>query len=154
IGCLRGRGTFEVLAGGAPTMPTSDIGDVAEISAASTGGAAAPLLIDTRPASRFLGQKERLDRRAGHIPGAIGIPVTELLEDGRIPSPGDVRERLAHHGLTGDAVAAEAVVYSGSGVSSALFIALMEYAGLPVAKHYVGGWSQWAADRSRPVALG
>lgn len=154
IGCLRGRGTFEVHAAGAPTMPTVGIEDVAEISATASSGAAAPLLIDTRTPSRYLGQKERFDRRAGHIPGAINIPYDELLDDGAVPSPEEVRQRLADQGLNGDAIAAEAVVYSGSGVSSALFIALMEHAGLPVAKHYVGGWSQWAADRSRPVALG
>lgn len=154
IGCLRGRGTFEVLAAGAPTLPTVGIDEVAEISEATLTGAAAPLLVDTRPADRYLGRRERLDRRAGHIPGAIGLPVGDLLEDGRVPAPEVVRERLASHGITGDAVAAEAVVYSGSGVSSALFLALMEHAGLPVARHYIGGWSQWAADRSRPAAIG
>lgn len=135
-------------------MPTANLEDVMEISATATTGAAAPLLIDTRPADRFEGRRERLDRRAGHIPGAIGVPVAELLDEGRVPPPEIVRERLAGHGITGDDVAAETVVYSGSGVSSALFIALMEHAGLPVARHYVGGWSQWASDRSRPAALG
>ncbi|MDN6324101.1 MAG: sulfurtransferase [Corynebacterium sp.] len=154
IGCLRGRGTFEVLAGGAPSMPTTSLDEVKEISAAASTGAAAPLLIDTRPADRFEGRRERLDRRAGDVAGAIGVPVAELLDDGRVPSPEVVRGRLAEHGITGDDVAAETVVYSGSGVSSALFIALMEHAGLPVARHYVGGWSQWSSDRSRPVALG
>jgi thiosulfate/3-mercaptopyruvate sulfurtransferase len=154
IGCLRGRGTFEILAGGASTMPTASLSEVMEISATAATGAAAPLLIDTRPADRFEGLRERLDRRAGHIPGAIGVPVADLLDEGRVPAPEVVRERLAAHGVTGDDVAAEAVVYSGSGVSSALFIALMEHASLPVARHYVGGWSQWASDRSRPVALG
>lgn len=154
IGCMRGRGTFEVFAGGAPTMPTADLDEVVGISSAATSGAAAPLLIDTRPQDRYEGRHERLDRRAGHIPGAIGVPVYDLLDDGRVPAPEVVRERLAHHGITGDDVAAEAVVYSGSGVSSALFIALMEHAGLPVARHFIGGWSQWASDRSRPAALG
>lgn len=154
IGCLRGRGTFEVLAGGAPTMPTVEIEEVEQISETTLTGAAAPLLIDTRPTDRFVGRRERLDRRAGHIPGSISIPVAELLEDGRVPAPEVVRSRLADHGLTGEDIAAEAVVYSGSGVSSALFIALMEHAGLPVARHYIGGWSQWAADRSRPAAIG
>ncbi|MGO1465030.1 MAG: sulfurtransferase, partial [Candidatus Corynebacterium faecigallinarum] len=104
-------------------------------------------------ADRFHGRSEPVDRRAGHIPGAVSIPVIDLLDDGRVPPSEVVRERLAAHGLTDDTIAAEAVIYSGSGVDSALFIALMEHAGLPAARHFVGGWSQWALDRSRPVGL-
>lgn len=45
----------------------------------------------------------------------------------------------------------DVAVYSGSGVGSALFIAAMEHAGLTGARHFVGGWSQWAASRTRPI---
>lgn len=160
IGCLRGRGTFEAFAGGAPTMAVATIDEVSALSAeiAASGNVSGPastipLLVDARTADRFHGQSEPVDRRAGHIPGAVSIPVIDLLDDGRVPPSEVVRERLAAHGLTDDTIAAEAVIYSGSGVDSALFIALMEHAGLPVARHFVGGWSQWALDRSRPVGL-
>jgi thiosulfate/3-mercaptopyruvate sulfurtransferase len=155
IGCLRGRGTFEVHAAGAPTMPTVGLDDVMEISATASTGAAAPLLIDTRPADAVPGPEGAFrPPRGAHSRGdrGSGTPNCSTMVPCRPRTI--VRQRLADQGLNGEAIAAEAVVYSGSGVSSALFIALMEHAGLPVAKHYVGGWSQWAADRSRPVALG
>ena len=44
------------------------------------------------------------------------------------------------------------MVYSGSGNHSALLIAAMAHAGLPVASHYVAGWSQWSGDPTNPVA--
>ncbi|HIW90581.1 MAG TPA: sulfurtransferase [Candidatus Corynebacterium avicola] len=150
IGCMRGRGTFEAFAGGAPTMPVASFDEVAALSETASD---TQLLIDARTSDRFHGRSEPMDRRAGHIPGAVNAPVIDLLDDaGRVPSPEVVREGLAAHGLTAD-TAAEAVIYSGSGVDSALFIALMEHAGLPAARHFVGGWSQWALDRSRPVSL-
>ena len=43
------------------------------------------------------------------------------------------------------------IVYSGSGVHSAQAIAAMHHAGLPGAALYLGGWSQWCADRNNPV---
>ncbi|AWT27112.1 Putative thiosulfate sulfurtransferase SseB [Corynebacterium provencense] len=147
IGCLRGRGTFTVTSG---SMPTIDVDEIGEWVAAGN------LLVDVRGAGRYIGRREPHDRRAGHIPGAVNIPVELMLETGGVPAPEVVRERLTRRGIGGDdGVPPEKVaVYSGSGVDSALFIAAMEHAGLPGARHFVGGWSQWAGDSSRPVALG
>lgn len=146
IGCLRGRGTA-VIAPGA--MPVIDIDGVADWVDAGN------LLIDVRGAGRYLGRREPLDRRAGHVPGAVNIPVELLLETGGVPEPTVVAERLSRRGIGGDGgVPPEKIaVYSGSGVDSSLFLALMDHAGLPGARHFVGGWSQWAGDSRRPVEL-
>jgi thiosulfate/3-mercaptopyruvate sulfurtransferase len=146
IGCMRGHGHVDVRPGALPVL------EIGEVDAWVASGRT---LVDARGEGRFIGRREPLDRRAGHIPGAVNLPVDVLLDSGsgqgRIPAPEVVAERLATRGVTtGEGVA----VYSGSGVDSALFLALMEYAGMPGAAHFVGGWSQWAADRSLPVALG
>lgn len=108
------------------------------------------LLFDARSARRFAGFDETLDPVAGHIPGARNLPSTQILEGDRLADPATLRDRFAAAGL--DAAAA---VSCGSGVSACL-VAL----GLAVARLsdrtpvYVGSWSDWVSDRSRPVATG
>ncbi|MEJ6013151.1 sulfurtransferase [Corynebacterium sp. H127] len=107
------------------------------------------ILVDCRERSRYSGQKESLDLKAGHIPGAVNLPSLDLLhEDYTFKSPEEIRAKFAEIGVTsGENV----IVYSGSGLHSAQMIATMHHAGLPGAALFVGGWSQWSADRSNPV---
>lgn len=143
IGALRGRGNVAVAPNSMPELNIDEVDDWKKDK----------FLVDCRGRGRFAGLREQYDHQAGHIPGAINIPVSELRADrgakaGPIASPEKVREVLAEFGVDkGEDVA----VYSGSGVGSALFIAAMEHAGLTGARHFVGGWSQWAASRTRPI---
>lgn len=107
------------------------------------------ILIDCRERSRFSGQKESLDLKAGHIPGAINLPSGELLnEDYTFKTPQEIRQLFDAVGVTsGENV----IVYSGSGLHSSQMIAAMHHADMPGAALFVGGWSQWAADQSNPV---
>ena len=65
----------------------------------------------------------------------------------------ELREIFASHGVTRDTIA-DAIIYSGSGNHSAQVIAAMNIAGLGTPRHYVGGWSQWCANRNNPVERG
>lgn len=109
-------------------------------------------LVDFREERRFAGYRELLDLRAGHIPGAVNVPARDLQkEKSLLRSPEEIRERFARAGVhSGDNV----IAYSGSGNHSALGLAAMEVAGLTGATHFMGGWSQWAADKSNPVQHG
>ncbi|MCZ9309675.1 sulfurtransferase [Corynebacterium sp. c6VSa_13] len=121
-------------------MPVIDIAEVKRW----TG-----LLVDAREPNRYAGRREMLDLKAGHIPGAINVPVRALRrEDNTWKSREELAEIFAQHGITKDE---DVVVYSGSGLHSALVIAAMMYAGLPAPRHFVGGWSQWCADSFNPV---
>jgi len=51
----------------------------------------------------------------------------------------------------GPEMGADVIVYSGSGNHSSQALAAMEIAGVHGVRHYVGGWSQWAADPKNPV---
>ncbi|WP_342318517.1 sulfurtransferase [Corynebacterium mayonis] len=127
------------------SMPTKTIDEVKSF---------AGLLIDARGTSRYSGRRELFDLKAGHIPGAVNLPVTGLFERStyKIKSTDFVRDRFFDIGVTQNTDPARAVIYSGSGNHSALLLAAMEHVGLPVPCHFVGGWSQWSADRSNPVA--
>lgn len=121
-------------------MPTSNLDEVKSHQG---------ILLDCRERSRFSGQKESLDLKAGHIPGAVNVPSGDMLNDDlTFKDPVEIRRMLAAVGIeSGENV----IVYSGSGLHSAQMIAAMHHADLPGASLFVGGWSQWAADGSNPV---
>src|SRR5690242_20436823 len=48
-------------------------------------------LVDVRTAERYRGEQEPIDPVAGHIPGAVNMPFTDVLDaDGRFPAPTDL----------------------------------------------------------------
>lgn len=129
----------------ANSLPTATMEDVRTFNGT---------LLDTRDQRRFDGRREILDLRAGHIPGAVNLPVSMLFDDTTrtVNDTDHIRAALAEHGITQNTNPADVIVYSGSGNHSALLLAAMEQAGLPVLTHYVGGWSQWSANRDNRVA--
>ncbi|UKY53136.1 sulfurtransferase [Streptomyces inhibens] len=110
------------------------------------------VLLDARAAERYRGEVEPIDRVAGHIPGAVSAPTTENIAEGDtvFRDASELAERFASLGATPDA---EVGVYCGSGVSAAQQVLALAVAGIPAAL-YVGSWSEWSADPSRPVATG
>jgi thiosulfate/3-mercaptopyruvate sulfurtransferase len=110
-------------------------------------------LIDVRAHDRYTGEFEPIDPIAGHIPGAINAPYEEnLTPSGTFRSP----EELARHyrALLGDVPAERVVFYCGSGVTSIHSYLAMLRAGLGESRVYAGSWSEWIANRQRPVAQG
>jgi thiosulfate/3-mercaptopyruvate sulfurtransferase len=112
--------------------------------------AAAGVLLDVRAPARYQGLEEPVDRVAGHIPRARNLPITEVADDQGLVTPDRLRELLEGHGVGG---ATPAGAYCGSGVAAAHLVLALEAAGVPAAL-YVGSWSDWIADPSRPVATG
>jgi thiosulfate/3-mercaptopyruvate sulfurtransferase len=108
-------------------------------------------LIDARAGERYRGEKEPVDPKAGHIPGALSAPWADNLgPDGRFKSPQQLREQYAALGADGDN---GAVVYCGSGVNAIHDLLAMELAGLKNGRLYAGSWSDWSA-RDAPIATG
>ncbi|MFI6770272.1 sulfurtransferase [Streptomyces sp. NPDC050355] len=110
------------------------------------------VLLDARADERYRGEVEPIDPVAGHIPGAVSAPTTENVAEGGtvFRAAHELAERFAALGATADA---EVGVYCGSGVSAAHEVLALAVAGVPAAL-YVGSWSEWTADPSRPVATG
>lgn len=109
------------------------------------------VLLDARAPERFRGDAEPIDPVAGHIPGAVNAPTTENLDArGIFLDPERLRHRFASLGAEpGVPVGA----YCGSGVMAAHEVLALELAGLRAAL-YIGSWSNWIADPSRPIATG
>ncbi len=105
------------------------------------------ILMDARAPERYRGETEPMDPVAGHIPGAVNVPVSDFFAaDGRLPGQDRLRELL---GEPDGPVAA----YCGSGVSAAQLVLAGAALDLQIAL-YPGSWSAWSNDPSRPVATG
>jgi thiosulfate/3-mercaptopyruvate sulfurtransferase len=111
------------------------------------------LLIDARAADRFEGRSETIDRVAGHIPGAINhFFKTNLSGDGTMLPPETLRAQFEED--LGGREPGDAVMYCGSGVTACHNLLAMAHAGLAGTPLYVGSWSEWSSDASRPVETG
>ena len=110
-------------------------------------------LIDARAGERFRGEVEPLDATAGHIPGALNRFFKDNLgADGRFKSAAALRADFAP--LLGADSALRVVHQCGSGVTACHNLLAMEHAGLTGSALYVGSWSEWSSQPSRPVARG
>ncbi|MPY67253.1 sulfurtransferase [Deinococcus sp. SDU3-2] len=136
----------------APTTFTPDVqpGMVATAEDVANRDAGT-LLIDARAPARYRGETEPLDRKAGHIPGAVNREWAGALdESGHWRGAEAQAERLG----AGDA---PTVSSCGSGVSATANLLARELAGVPLGpdnRLYAGSWSDWVSDDARPVATG
>jgi thiosulfate/3-mercaptopyruvate sulfurtransferase len=162
-----GHPNVRVLDGGLPAwegaretaVPTPAEGDFRPVPGAAglldADGAAAlartGVLFDARAGERYRGEVEPIDRVGGHIPGAVSAPTTQNVgPDGRFLPAEELAARFKTLGARDDS---EVGVYCGSGVSGAHEVLALAVAGIPAAL-YVGSWSEWSSDPSRPVAVG
>jgi thiosulfate/3-mercaptopyruvate sulfurtransferase len=125
-------------------MPLLDAAGAAQVAGAG-------VLLDARVPERFRGEREPIDPVAGRIPGAVNLPSGALVDAaGRLLGAAELRARFEAAGVRdGEEVGA----YCGSGVAAALEVLALERAGFAGAL-YVGSWSEWIRDPSRPVATG
>lgn len=115
-------------------------------------------LLDARAPERYSGKQEPLDKRAGHIPGALNLPFTGNLNPaGQFLSIPELQNRFTAALDPSDSSIGnrkKIVHYCGSGVTAAHNILAMQYAGLDSGALYAGSWSEWVEDDSRPIASG
>lgn len=109
------------------------------------------VLLDVRAPERFRGETEPIDPVAGHVPGAVNAPLTEVTDElGRFRSPEALRSYVESLGVRADLPVA---AYCGSGVTACQTVLALRLVGLDAAL-YAGSWSGWISDPSRPVATG
>lgn len=110
------------------------------------------LVIDVREADRYRGEREPLDRLAGHIPGAVNVPFAENLDATGQFLPAETLRRK-YQELLGSVSPANAIVHCGSGVTACHTLLAMQLAGMELPKLYMGSWSEWS-ESGREVARG
>lgn len=105
-------------------------------------------LVDARAYERYTGEVEPLDIKAGHIPGALNYPWTDLVKDGEVLSIRELEEKLKPLKEYD-----EVIVYCGSGVTATVPYLLMEEIGMNP-KMYPGSFSDWISYDENEVVMG
>lgn len=111
------------------------------------------ILLDVRSAGRYSGECDPMDHVVGHIPGAVNLPSRALLApDGCLLPAEPLRRVFSAAGVDGSRPVG---VYCGSGTQAGLVALALVLADLDAETAcYIGSWSDWISDPTRPVAVG
>lgn len=107
-------------------------------------------VVDARDEARFRGEEG--SGSTGHIPGALNVPFTRLLDDdGRFRSADAVRAELQAAGVDADR---PIITSCNSGVTACVVLFAARMAGARRLALYDGSWLEWGNDPSTPKASG
>ena len=109
------------------------------------------MVIDARPNDRFIGNapEPRAGLRRGAMPGAVNIPVSALISNGRIRSKSELSSIFAGAGFEGQKV----ITTCGSGVAAAVVCLSLDYLGFQNWRLYDGSWSEWGREQNDAIAF-
>ena len=128
------------------SLMISNLKDVLEASLKGTAQ-----IIDARAPERFLGTapEPRPGLQSGHIPGAINICFSELLnEDRTLKADLDLKNIFDSSGIDLD----KAIITScGSGVTAAILNLALEKLGAKKVSLYDGSWCEWGSKKNLDV---
>ena len=113
-------------------------------------GAADLAIWDARSPGEYYGNQVSA-RRAGHIPGAVNLEWTQLMDPSRsyrLKSDDRLRTMLTQLGITPDK---EVITHCQTHHRSGLTYLAAKHLGYPRVKAYAGSWSEWGNHPETPI---
>lgn len=106
------------------------------------------VILDSRAADMYTGQRSGGEPRAGHIAGAISVPLELALnKDGMLLSKEEIQSMMESKGIKkSDRI----VTYCTIGNRGGMLAGILRYAGYD-ARSYVASFSEWAGQENLPV---
>ena len=116
----------------------------------------ATIVLDVRAESEYSGERfwpsgaTEDTGRAGHVPGAVNVPIDQLrAEDGTLKRPDELRRVLEGAGVTKDA---KVITYCTIGNrASEAWLALKYLLDYPDVRVYYGSWVEWGKTPGLPI---
>jgi thiosulfate/3-mercaptopyruvate sulfurtransferase len=130
-------------------LETDMVADAQKVLSASNSGSSQ--IVDARQAARFRGEtvEPRPGVRSGHIPGSANVPYRELLDDGKLKAPEDIKQAFTQAGVD---LARPIITTCGSGVTAAILLIALEAIGKKGVVLYDGSWTEWGGRPDLPIA--
>jgi thiosulfate/3-mercaptopyruvate sulfurtransferase len=110
-------------------------------------------ILDARSAVRFTGAapEPRPGLSSGHMPGAISLPFTELVENGKLLPADRLQQTLTAKGIHMDK---PITTTCGSGVTAAVLALALGIAGADKVHLYDGSWAEYAQQPDSVIEKG